>query len=102
MSDLKPDCENVELIKEIPEFEYMEPTLDEAEEFEDELRRLALQQKVRASTLRREIIFRILYFRARVFSIATRPIFEGWDDQVAKLSDSGPDYDVNNDPGRFH
>lgn len=82
MSDSKTDCENVELIKEIPGFEYMGPTLnDEDEEFEDELLLLALQQKVRASTLRRKIIVWIPFFRARIFSIYTRPFF--WDGMIA-------------------
>jgi hypothetical protein len=86
MNDSKPDCENVELPKEIPEFEYMVPTLEDQDgEFEDEIRQLALEQEVWASTLRRKIIVRIPFFRVRVFSMCTRPFFEGWDDRVAEV-----------------
>jgi hypothetical protein len=103
MNDLKPEVENVEPIAEVPELEYAGPEFDGGEEeYQDEIRRFELRAKVAASIRRCTILLGIPFVRARVFSVATRPLFEGWDDQAAEVGDAEPDYDVNNDPGRFH
>lgn len=81
MNNLKPEGENVEPIAEIPELEYAEPEFDAGEEeHQDEIRRFELRAKVAASIRRCTILWRIPFFRAHVFSIATRPTFDGWDD----------------------
>jgi hypothetical protein len=99
MNDLKPDCENVELPIEIPEFEDIGPTFyDEDEEIEDETRQYELIAKVNASMRRFEILLRIPFVRTRFFHFGTRPFFEGWDDRVVEVVECPLDDGFEHDP----